>query len=214
MADDQKRIEREARAARLKLAHGWAGDALKGPKLLSQATGIKIDTVKAHEQGRNGFEIPDARRYAKALGVSLQWLFFGEGNPHDADPEPVIAALEVPLFTSVTAGLLSDNPVDEAMGTAKAALPPGDWIAFRVDGESMDRISPPGSIIFVDRADKRLVNGGFYVIDDGTGQSTYKRFVAPMKFEPVSKNKSLEPFYPDNEPTIIGRVKLTTLSLI
>lgn len=213
MSKDQKRIEREARAARLKLAHGWAGDALKGPKLLSEATGIKIDTVKAHEQGRNGFEIPDARRYAKALGVNLHWLFTGEGGPHDADPEATVAALEVPLYTSVSAGLLGESLADEPLGTAKAALPPGDWIAFRVDGESMDRISPPGSIIFVDQADKRLVNGGFYVIDDGTGRTTYKRFVPPMKFEPVSKNKSLEPFYPDNEPVIIGRVKLTTLSL-
>lgn len=188
---------------------------MQGPKPLAEATGINLNTVKAHEQGRNGFEIPDARRYAKALSVSLRWLYFGEGDPNDADPEASVAALEVPLFTSVSAGLLGDDAVDEAMGTAKAALPPGDWIAFRVDGESMDRISPPGSIIFVDRADKRLVNGGFYVIDDGTGQSTYKRFVARprMRFEPVSKNKDLLAFEPDNEPTIIGRVKLTTLSL-
>lgn len=124
--------------------------------------------------------------------------------------------VEAPLIAWVSAGqLMSDSAIDEAIGTAKAVLGPGDWIALRVEGESMDRISPPGSIIFVDRSDKRLSNGGFYVIDDGEGQSTYKRFVAgeEMRFEPVSKNKELLAIYPDNEPTIVGRVKLTMLDL-
>lgn len=213
MVKTQERIEREARAERLKWARKKAG--FTGPTPVSAATGIGVDTVKAHEQGRNGFGTEDARRYAKAFGVSLRWLYLGEGYPDDVDEEPALVAKEVPLFASVPAGGFQDNFLDEALGTARAALPDGDWIAFRVEGESMDRISPPGSIIFVDRSDKRLVNGGFYVIDDGTGQSTYKRFIAgpQMRFEPVSKNKDLEPFYPDNEPTVIGRVKLTTLDL-
>lgn len=127
-----------------------------------------------------------------------------------------LVATEAPLISWVSAGhLMSDSAIDEAIGTAKAVLGPGDWIALRVEGESMDRISPPGSIIFVDRSDKRLANGAFYVIDDGEGHSTYKRFVAgdEMRFEPVSKNKDLKPIYPDNEPTVVGRVKLTMLDL-
>lgn len=214
MKKTQERIEREARADRLKWARKNA--EFSGPTPVSATTGIAVDTVKAHEQGRNGFGTDDARQYAKAFGVSLRWLYFGEGKWDDIDSDdPAVTAIEVPLFTSVTAGALSDNPVDEALGTARAALPPGDWIAFRVEGESMDRISPPGSIIFVDRGDKRLVTGAFYVIDDGSGLSTYKRFQAnPMRFEPVSKNKELAAYFPDNEPTIIGRVKLTTLDLM
>jgi SOS-response transcriptional repressor LexA len=154
---------------------------------------------------------------ASVLKTNVQWLTEGvepeegeAGGLHDAP-----TAIEAPLLSWVSAGQLSsDDASDEAIGTAKAVLPPGDWVALRVEGESMDRISPPGSIIFVDRADKRLVTGGFYVIADGEGHSTYKRFQArPMRFEPVSKNKSLPALYPDNEPTIVGRVKLTTLDL-
>lgn len=215
MQNENEKAEKAAAAERLNWSvRKHAG--MTGPTPLSKATGISLDTVKGHLSGRNGFGRDDARRYAKACKVSFQWLHLGIGRYDDDDAsEPAEAVVEAPLFTTVPAGGLMDNFMDEALGTAKAALPPGDWVAFRVEGESMDRISPPGSIIFVDRADKRLVNGGFYVIDDGTGQSTYKRFVARprMRFEPVSKNKALEPFEPDNEPTIIGRVKLTTLDL-
>src|SRR6185312_10503043 len=151
---------------------------------------------------------------ADVLSSNVPWIMEGIGQPDgesNLDNLPVTA----PLVTWVSAGeLLSDEVSDVAIGTARAVLPPSDWIALRVEGESMDRISPPGSIIFVDRADKRLVTGGFYVIGDGEGHSTYKRFQArPMRFEPVSKNKALPTLYPDNEPTIVGRVKLTTLSL-
>jgi SOS-response transcriptional repressor LexA len=150
---------------------------------------------------------------ARELRTNALWLS-EEIGPEEGAPAELFAT-EAPLVSWVSAGQLStDEAVDEALGTAKAVLPTGDWIALRVDGESMDRISPPGSIIFVDRHDKRLVNGGFYVIDDGEGGSTYKRFRAgPMRFEPVSKNKDLPTLYPDNEPTIVGRVKLTTLDL-
>lgn len=152
---------------------------------------------------------------AGALGTNVRWLTEGIA-PEEGDGLQDASATEAPLIAWVSAGqLLSDSAIDEAIGSAKAVLPPGDWIALRVEGESMDRISPPGSIIFVDRSDKRLANGGFYVIDDGTGQSTYKRFVARprMRFEPVSKNKDLPAIFPDNEPTVVGRVKLTMLDL-
>lgn len=152
---------------------------------------------------------------ANALRTNYRWLADGI-PPEEGDGAPDVEAIEAPIIAWVSAGqLMSDSAIDEAIGSAKAVLGPGDWIALRVEGESMDRISPPGSIIFVDRSDKRLANGGFYVIDDGEGQSTYKRFVAgqKMRFEPVSKNQGLKPIYPDNEPTIVGRVKLTMLDL-
>lgn len=184
--------------------------------------------AKSGDGGGAGLRSLDA--VAGVLRTNVTWLTTGTG-PEEGDAE-VIVPVEAPLLTWVSAGQLSsDSAVDEAIGTARAILPPGDWIALRVEGESMDRISPPGSIIFVDRGDKRLVTGGFYVIDDGEGSTTYKRFQAyPMKkgkaapaiprgrwregwFEPVSKNKELPAFRPDNEPKIVGRVKLTQLDL-
>ena len=105
---------------------------------------------------------------------------------------------------------------DEIIGHVKAADldPSGDWVALKVVGDSMDRISPPDSIIYVDRKDKVLVPNACYVISNGDGEATYKRFRPnPMRFEPVSTNPAHEPIYPTREPLIVGRVKKSTLEM-
>jgi SOS-response transcriptional repressor LexA len=95
--------------------------------------------------------------------------------------------------------------------------PKGDWIALEVEGDSMDRISPPESVIFVNRNDKRLVTNACYVISDAEGgEATYKRFRAnPDRWEPVSTNTEHEPMFvkKGREPVIIGRVRKTLLSM-
>lgn len=144
-------------------------------------------------------------------GVEADELFAiaditGFPAPNDQSP-----GINIPLFAGISAGALArDSAADEALGTIHVCdLPQGDWIALKVQGDSMDRISPPDSVIFVDRSDKRLVPNGLYVIDDGEGNATYKRYRPgpPPRFEPVSVNPSLEPIFFENEPTIVGRVK-------
>ena len=123
---------------------------------------------------------------------------------------------EVPLLAWISAGAMTQDEVSqEAIGTVTITdLPEGDWIALRVKGTSMDRISPPDSLIFVNRADRQLVNNACYVIGDGEGNATYKRYRPnPVRFEPVSTDPNHEALYPDNDPTIIGRVVLTQLRL-
>ncbi|QRM55126.1 S24 family peptidase [Sinorhizobium sp. BG8] len=123
----------------------------------------------------------------------------------------------VPLISWVSAGTLSrDDAADEHLGSLIVAdLPKGDWIALRVEGNSMDRISPPESIIFVDRGDTKLVNNGCYVIDDGEGNATYKRYRPgpPQRFEPVSTDPNIEPIYFDNEPRVVGRVRRSLINM-
>lgn len=124
--------------------------------------------------------------------------------------------IEVPLITWISAGgMTRDDIAQEAIGTiAVCDLPQGDWFALTVRGDSMDRISPPDSVIFVNRKDKQLVANACYVIDDGEGNATYKRFRPnPMRFEPVSTNPTHEPIFPDNEPTIVGRVGMSQIRM-
>lgn len=78
--DDEKR-ERELRAARLVAARKRA--KLGGSTLLAARFGWNVNTYKAHEAGRNGFGIADAKAYAKAFGVSLPWLYFNIGSLTD-----------------------------------------------------------------------------------------------------------------------------------
>lgn len=102
---------------------------------------------------------------------------------------------------------------DEDLGSVLiGGLPKGDWIALTVQGDSMDRISPPDSIIFINRNDRKLVPNALYVIADADGNATYKRYRSPPpRFEAVSTNPNIEPIYFDQEPTVIGRVRRTIL---
>ena len=163
-------------------------------------------TYTQHENGTRGI-VRVAAKYAKALRVSEAWLLTGEGEPG--------SAAIVPLLSWISAGaMMHDDVADEALGNITVSdLPPGDWISLKVVGDSMDRISPPESVILVNRRDKELVPNGLYVISDEDGNATYKRYRPgpPRRFEPVSSNKDLEPLFPDNDPVIVGRVKRTML---
>lgn len=128
---------------------------------------------------------------------------------------PSTLAVEVPHLSWISAGAMArDDVSDEAIGTIEVAgLPPGDWFALTVRGSSMDRISPPDSVIFVNRKDKQLVANACYIIDDGEGNATYKRYRPnPMRFEPVSTEEHTT-LFPDNEPTIVGRVGLSMIRM-
>ena len=123
----------------------------------------------------------------------------------------------VPHLSWISAGLMRREDIsDEQIGMLyTSGLPSGDWIALTVQGDSMDRISPPESIIFVNRRDKKLVPNGLYVIADADGNATYKRYRTgpPPRFEAVSTRADIEPIYPEQEPTIIGRVRRTILDM-
>ncbi len=167
--------------------------------------GIKPSTYYQYENGTRFPPLTKAIPIARKLKVSLDWWLAGIGvnTPEGAEV--------VPILGWVSAGdMLRDDVSQDALGSIKVAeLPPGDWIALRVVGDSMDRISPPDSVILVNRRDKKLVANACYVIDDGEGNATYKRYrPGPHggRFEPVSVNPNHEPIYPDNEPTIVGRV--------
>ena len=151
-------------------------------------------------------------KLADVLQTSVYWLLNGSGGHDDRE-----APAEIPLIAWVAAGRMSFPDItDEIIGHVKAADldPSGDWVALKVVGDSMDRISPPDSIIYVDRKDKVLVPNACYVISNGDGEATYKRFRPnPMRFEPVSTNPAHEPIYPTREPLIVGRVKKSTLEM-
>lgn len=222
MATHDEKAERALRADRLKQARRAAG--FSGPTaVVERLEGLNIDTYKAHEQGRNGFGLSDAKRYARAFKVSLQWLNFGIGSPDDPYIDDTPATVSVPLISWVSAGSMQSpdavQNVDDAGRLYESGLDPkGQWVALRVDGDSMDRISPPDSIIFVDLRDKRLVANACYVIADAeTGEASYKRWrSSPARWEPVSTNVAHEPMFLDDldgEPRVIGRVRRSVIEM-
>lgn len=191
----------------------------KTPRAASIEAGGGPDLIRNISRGRS--KAPRGKTLtglAEVLGVSVEWLMTGSGAV--APPDQNIFAknkLKVPLLSWVSAGTMAFPDVsEETVGTVEETglSPDGDWIALRVVGDSMDRISPPDSIIFVDREDKVLVPNACYVISNGDGEATYKRFRPnPMRFEPVSTNPNHETIYPQREPLIVGRVKKSIIDM-
>lgn len=159
---------------------------------------------------------------APVLKTTVAWLL-EEAGPETADsPVTLQNFVAAKLISWVSAGALAQGEAlswedaDDARTVYAPDLDPeGDWIALRVDGDSMNKISPHDSIIFVNRKDRRLVPNACYVIGDGEGGATYKRYRPPSTWEPVSTNKTHQPFVlPDSaEPDIIGRVRQTILAM-
>lgn len=210
MADDIEKIEKEKRAKRLVTARRHA--QFRGPTSVAKALGIKVDTYKAYESGRNGFGITDAKAFAKLFKVSLNWLNFGIGDMLDDDEPSQAATVEnVPIISMVSAGALAEvqtlRELSEYPTRPAVNLPQGIWVSMRVEGNSMNKISPPDSIIFVNLADRRLVHNACYIIADETGAATYKRYRQSDNppFQPASYD-DVEAPKPEGEVRVIGRV--------
>ncbi|TPW29695.1 LexA family transcriptional regulator [Martelella alba] len=209
MKSRQEQIEREARAERLKEARRMAG--FGGVTSAAAQFGWNENNYKAHESGRNGFTVTDGRKYARAFKVSFHWLYLGEGSPTPSDKEEMI-----PLVSFISAGKLSEpnghsEPESQTL-FPRCNLPNGDWIALKVEGDSMDLYSPPGSIIFVNRLEKDVVDGGLYVVMTDDGDATYKKFrTNPDRLEPQSTNKDHETIFPRGPVNVVGRVHRTWL---
>lgn len=214
MIDRIEQYEKAERAKRLAQARVQSG--LGGYRKLANLLGWNENTYKSHEL-RGGFGLADARKYAKAFKVSLNWLFMGTGDPADADDEAV-KATDVPLISWISAGALGEHEgiMDLADFPTIPALdlPDGDWIALRVVGDSMNKISPPGSIVFVNRNDRRLAPNACYIVADEDGNATYKRYRPNDNppFQPASYAE-IEPPAFQGAVTVIGRVKRSIIEM-
>lgn len=215
---DPKQARRD-QAERLILAREHKGlkDAVAGSRYLRDKTPT---TYQHHENGTRGI----TRRvndYAEAFGVSAEWLLYGRNPPSWAasDSDAAIGAIRsMPQISTVAAGRLTDptTQIDGDFETLHiSGLPPGDYFATRVEGTSMNRISPPGSTIVVNRAERELLPGRRYVFVR-RGKTTYKRWENDpvMRLEPETTDPELNPtIYPRDEEewTVIGRVRLTLM---
>ena len=80
--------------------------------------------------------------------------------------------------------------------------------AVQVDGDSMNQILPERSYAVVDPDQRELRNNRVYLIQNGGGETTIKRFCTePARFEPVSSNPMHNVIHiGEHEITVIGRV--------
>jgi SOS-response transcriptional repressor LexA len=157
------------------------------------------------------------RELAQALRTTGEWLLWEDG-PDQVATEPA-SIVQVPLISSITAGRLVDRqsqiPVEEVPLLAFADLGSGDFFALRVEGDSMDRLVPDGSIIVVNRADRTLVPDKAYVFMR-RGETTFKLWRPdPPHLAPHSWNGSHKPIFikGKRDLEVIGRVRRAVLDL-
>ena len=197
-------------------AHQWAVrefNRLKDSSGITQADLGKALNITQPQAQR----LLNGSRKIKANEIPELENFFGVPYIYQA-PNP---SAGVPLISWISAGQLAltasmDDFEHVTFAYAPDLDPGGDWIALRVDGRSMDKVSPHDSIIFVNRNERTLVPNACYIIGDGNGGATYKRFRAPNIFEAVSTKAEDYPsitFPEGQEPDIIGRVRKSTLDM-
>lgn len=140
-------------------------------------------------------------------------------QPAEKAPSKVV---RVPLLDTISAGKLktpsTQIPMEDVPLLAYADLGRGEWFALRVepDADSMDRVSPGGSIILVNKADRELRSGRCYIFSID-GETTYKMWQDgdPAYLAPFSTNPTHKPVFirRKRDFDVIGRVKRTVLDL-
>lgn len=148
---------------------------------------------------------------AAPLRTTPEWLAFGQGIEDTEAPTKGVHS--VPLVSWVAASGFAEVPslsvMDDEWPKIQAAdLPPGRYIALRVEGDSMNKIAVDQSLILVRVTDRALVDRGFYIFQGPDG-ATFKRYrdrEGPVRIEPYSTNDSHPIIYPTAEVEPIGRV--------
>ena len=176
----------------------------KERKLTQEELGGQMDaditgsTVAKLEKGNLALSLEYAQDIGRVLGVSfLEVLGIGD-----------IGVRVIPVLGQVEAGTWREAI---AMSSESIAVPANlrgtNLFALRPSGDSMDQIVAEGGFIVVDPDQRDLTDGKVFVVMNGDGEATVKRYRAnPMQLEPCSNNPEHQPIRIGNDPfTIVGR---------
>lgn len=194
------RVDEESAGGRLRRLRDERGLTQQG---LANRLNVDRSMIARYETGKHVMSPDVIQRAADVFGVRPSFIQFGDEG-----------AQIVPVIAWVAAGDLADvtSQIPEGTETIEiSGLEPGDYFATRVSGDSMDRLSPPGSLILVNRAEREPIRGRRYIFSR-RGETTYKRFESnPRRLVPESTNPMHEPIFPNSEEewTVIGRVRMT-----
>jgi len=185
----------------LRQARGWSMREL-AEKMSEQGEVVHFTTIAKIERSQRKMTIEWAKRFADAFGVQPAELLGDEAT--GIFP---IAGGQIPVIGMVSAGNWREA-IQETTDYITAPVSAQRAFGLVVEGDSMDKITPEGSTVLIDPDDCDLRDGDYYVVLNGDGEATFKRFRAePARLEPCSNNPAHSVIMLGNKPfTITGRV--------
>lgn len=198
-------------AERLKAAREAAG--YPHAKDAAIAMGLSVATYIQHENGTRNFPTDRAQRYARFFRTTPEWLLYGRETGSRVESATLGPSLSIQ--GAVAAGVWrerADYPEEDwepFTGVAEVSAPASQRFGLRVEGDSMDIIYPPGSILECVRywGDTVIPNGKRVIVqrtsDDGTVETTVKEYMEDKDgivwLVPRSNNPAFQaPFRCDN----------------
>lgn len=151
-------------------------------------------------------EIKDGRRRIQQNEMPVLAEFFGMG---EVETESETNVVWVPVIGIAAAGAWREAIEMPAFLVPQIRTPNcNKAFAVQVDGDSMNQILPERSYAVIDPDQKELRHNRVYLIQNGNGEATIKRFCnEPARFEPVSDNPAHNVIQiGEHEITVIGRV--------
>lgn len=190
----------------------------RGPIEAAIAAGLERNYIRdLLENKKQSISQAKTEQVAEALDWTVAELL-----QREIQEKPIRGIRRIPLLDSVSAGKLksptSQIPMEDVPLLAFADLGRGEFFALKVepDGDSMDRVSPPGSILVVNKADRDLRSGRFYIFSIA-GDTTYKMwqeddppYLLPHSWNPIHKPI---PVKRKRDFDVIGRVKRSIIDL-
>lgn len=192
-------------AERLRSARIKAG--FETAKAAAEAMGVPPATYIQHENGVRGFPAGRADRYAKFFRVQPEWLLYGHASSKIVGPGlgPLLS-----IKGTVAAGVwtvaqqLDETEWQTFTGSPDVAAPLRDRYGVRVEGQSMDLIYPPGTILECVRywGTEPIKSGRRVIVqrlrDSGEYETTVKEYVIDgdgvVWFVPRSSNPAFQAF--------------------
>ncbi len=178
---------------RLREAKGLTREGLAG------LTGFSASRIVKLERNEARLKVEDLAVFARALNCRPEDLVAPEGRA----AEPVLRA---PIVDVSELDDLDRVAAEAPHGSAPLDEPVAHAVAVPLLDNSMDRVAPLGSLLVIDRDDRRLADGEIYLVRHG-GRFLCRRWRArPPALMPDSVETGHPELPCDVQPQVLGRL--------
>lgn len=187
----------------------FAIEKIGGLSKASALIGTSLPTIGRWKDGTSDPKMSNMSAFAKAAGVSLDWLMTGKGNPDDGSTQYITNtnreqgdSCQVPYYKDVVASAGGGNFNDGVISTddyltlhkdwvKKSNLNANDLVAIDTKGDSMLPTIPENATVLVDKSKNAAKDGRIYVVRIGADLYVKRIQRLPTGLRLISDNKTV-----------------------